>query len=752
MSFPIQEALQRHFGLDHFRNPQREIIEGVLAGRDVMVIMPTGGGKSLCYQLPALLLPGVTLVVSPLIALMKDQVDVLRGRRIAAACLNSSQSWEEQKVILDQMREGALKLVYVAPERFRAGSFTRALEGVPLSLFAVDEAHCLSQWGHDFRPDYLRLGKIRQTLGDPPCIALTATATPFVREDILKSLQLKEPHSFVAGFARPNLTFEVRSVQSDREKLRELTSLIRELRTGIVYCATRKSVEGLAGQLEDLLGDRVIRYHAGMDDAARTRAQERFMRGEGEIAVATNAFGMGIDRADLRLVCHYEMPGSLEALYQEAGRAGRDGSDARCVLLFSYADKRVQEFFMEGANPDRGLIERVYLQIKEEASDDHSVILSSDDIRDRIGRGVNPMAVSTAIRILTRMGAIERFEVPGRRLRGTRLLHPDWRKTDLPVDQSHLDLKRTRDEARLQAVIRYAYAKDCRQNHILRYFGETDAADCGRCDRCVGPERSGIRTGDAEETVLLTKALSGVARMSRRISGDLWEPRFGKRRIIQCLLGSRAEAITGAGLDRLSTWGLLKAEGRSYIEALFREIEEAGLVVVVDGEYPLLGLSELGSRVMRGAPVSLCWPPRKGTPNKPPRRADGKAPTENSPTDLLYGKLAALRASEARRLGVPAYRIFTNAVLRELAQNQPRSIEEAMSLPGIGPGKARTFLPQFLECMEHFEGSENEADSSHYDEDPNHGLESALGDEADNPAGDEDPRNGRSRKNRAHLK
>ena len=289
--------------MTEFRAPQDAVIRAVLEQKDTLVVMPTGGGKSLCFQLPALLLPGVTLVVSPLIALMKDQVDALLARDLPAGLLNSSQTLEQQRATLDAMRNCSLKLVYVAPERFRSKSFLNALPKDAISLLAIDEAHCLSQWGHDFRPDYMRLGEVRKEIGNPPCIALTATATPEVQQDIKQHLGMQEPAEFVAGFARKNLSFRVRQARSESDKIDALQALIQQHGTGIIYCATRKSVDSVANKIEHL-SPSIIRYHGGLSDSARTTAQEFFISGKANIVVATNAFGMGIDRADIRFVCH----------------------------------------------------------------------------------------------------------------------------------------------------------------------------------------------------------------------------------------------------------------------------------------------------------------------------------------------------------------------------------------------------------------------------------------------------------------
>jgi ATP-dependent DNA helicase RecQ len=702
-----EDALQKYFGMPSFRAPQDEIIQAALDRKDTLVVMPTGGGKSLCFQLPALLLPGVTLVVSPLIALMKDQVDALQARGLPAGLLNSSQTLEQQRETLDAIRNRTLKLVYVAPERFRSQSFLNALPKDAISLFAIDEAHCLSQWGHDFRPDYMRLGEARKAIGNPPCIALTATATPDVQVDIKKSLEMDNPAEFVAGFARDNLSFKVRQTNSDSDKLQAIESLIRQHTAGIIYCATRKSVDAVARKIEHLTTS-VIRYHGGLSDSERSAAQDRFMNGGANIVVATNAFGMGIDRSDIRFVCHYEMPGSVEAYYQEGGRAGRDGKPSVCEMLFSYADKRVQDFFIEGANPGKALIAEIFDLLCAESDHNHEVRLPVDDLCERVGRKVNPMAVSTAISVLSRQNWIERFDIPGKRLKGTRIKQLGQSGCNLPIDGDALAIKAGRDEERLKSVIHFAYAQTCRQKWILDYFGEKNGANCTRCDSCRQAKNRESRKPSKDEFTLVQKALSGVARMSRNLGSDEWSPRFGKRKIIQCLLGSQSAAIRDSGLDELSTHGILKREGSVYVEALFEALERAGLIqVVADGNYPLLKLTATGARVMRGAEsIDLELPERTAGTLRPTSGKRSKATTRPSeqPGGILdrrlYGLLVGHRAKMAAKTGKPAFTVFPNAVLVELANKKPKNEIEALKIKGIGPAKVKSVLPEFLQVIQ----------------------------------------------------
>src|SRR3954451_19926895 len=357
---PLESNLAR-FKLQSFRPGQRDVIAAILAGDNCLCIMPTGGGKSLCYQLPSIAREGLTLVVSPLIALMKDQVDSLTEIGIAATCINSMLSPAEAYQRMDDMAAGRFDLVYIAPERLRSSLFLEKLREVKVQLLAVDEAHCISEWGHDFRPDYARLGRLRQKLNHPQTIALTATATPDVRRDIVAQLQLSEPKTFITGFSRPNLHFEVEQATGEQHRDQLLINFLRETPgAGIIYSATRKGCEQLVPILSATAGRRVDLYHAGLESDDRRRVQDEFMSGKTPIIVATNAFGMGIDKSDLRFVVHYNIPGTLEAYYQEAGRAGRDGLRSRCLLLFAHRDRRIQEYFIESGYPEPAIVAEVY--------------------------------------------------------------------------------------------------------------------------------------------------------------------------------------------------------------------------------------------------------------------------------------------------------------------------------------------------------------------------------------------------------
>ena len=691
-----REALRDHFGFETFLDGQEEVVEQILSGQDGLVVMPTGGGKSLCYQLPAMCQEGVTLVVSPLIALMKDQVDALQQKGIPSTMINSTLSWPEQRDRIERMKAGEFKLVYIAPERFRAESFMAALGEVDLALFAVDEAHCLSQWGHDFRPDYMRLGKVLEKLGRPQALALTATATPVVRKDILDVLELREPFETVSGFSRPNLSLAITPVDKRAAKYARLREIIGEWKTGIVYCSTRKRVEEVAETLHGW-GVSCVAYHGGMNEAERERTQNEFIGRKANVAIATNAFGMGIDRSDVRFVAHFELPGSVEAYYQEAGRAGRDGDEAYCELFFNYADTRTQEFFIEGANPSYQQICNIYQFLQNDADENFEVRRTMDEIAK--GADVkNSMAVGSALIALARGGYVERFDISGQRMKGTRLKRPDVLTRDLDVNREALEEKERRDRMKLDAVVQFCYGRQCRQQAILEYFGEENARVCGTCDICTdafgGDAREAANEG---EKLIVRKALSGVARMSRKTANG-WEGRFGRGRVVQMLMGSKSQEILRVRLNELSTYGLLKEMGTAYLNELFRSMHDAGLVFTQKGEYPLLTLTSPGEDVMLGnKECRIVWPERHAPSAAAVKEGGGIEMEEFDFDSQLYSRLKDVRDRLAKKEGVPPYMVFPNKTLEHFTRLRPCSVEAGMRIKGVGEVKARKYLQAFID-------------------------------------------------------
>src|SRR5215813_10007798 len=630
-------SLRKHFGFEDFREGQREVIATILSGKDVVVVMPTGSGKSLCYQLPALMSVGATLVVSPLIALMKDQVDALQARGLPATFINSSIPEVEQRNRIDALRRGQFKLVYVAPERFRSGRFVAALQSVKVSLFAIDEAHCMSTWGHDFRPDYLRLKNVITSLGKVQTLALTATATPYVRADIIQQLGLNKPETFVSGFDRPNLSIDVTHTERVREKLDHIRRIARKLDgSGIVYASTRKAVEEVSQELRDR-NLCVAAYHAGMKDPVRIKAQEDFMSGRKQIIVATNAFGMGIDKPDIRFVVHYQMPGSIEAYCQEIGRAGRDGLPASCHLLFNYVDKNTHDFFIDGSYPEIAVIKDVYDTLASTGL--QRIELSSTEIARR-SLVKNEMAVQSSLYLLERAGHIERAAIPDPRyqLDSSRDSRSRRNRTIIMLDNPPVtrlrieprDVSRRADLERrkLREMIEFCYTDRCYRAHILEYFGDRHhPRNCGTCGNCAprkyavevepseeiffhprrlsktrvtAPPALTIRALTAEELLRIRKILACAKRMKGR---------FGKKILVGTIRGSAAKNVMKAQLNELSTYGLLRDVSQELVELYLESLINGGCLAVSKGEYPTVGITELGERVMREqAVVELLLP------------------------------------------------------------------------------------------------------------------------------------------------
>lgn len=475
-------VLRRTFGYEAFRPGQKELVRAVLGGRDALGVLPTGGGKSICYQVPSLMLDGLTVVVTPLVSLMEDQVQRARAVGIAAACLTAAQTASERRVVLGDVRAGRTRMLFVAPERLELPGFREAIASRRVALVAVDEAHCISQWGRDFRPAYRRIAAFRPTMA-VPVLALTASATPEVRRDIGVSLRLQSPVEVVRSFDRPNLRWAIRSIRSGETRTAPLSRMVRRSGgSGIVYAPTRATVEAVRRSLA-ALGVRADAYHAGLPGAERSLIQTRFMAGATRVVVATNAFGMGIDKPDVRFVVHTHLPSTLEAYYQEAGRAGRDGESADCVAFHARPDRRLGGRLIGLTHPPEWSLRLLYHRLRVLARPGRRVLvtdprvdasLSGDPMEWGRGEPTGPLAALERIGAIRRVGTVVDSSGSSTEYIGI-LSRPDWALASR-LRRSALD--------RLDAVQRLARAKGCRRNRLLRYFGEIVVDPCGRCDRC----------------------------------------------------------------------------------------------------------------------------------------------------------------------------------------------------------------------------------------------------------------------------
>ncbi|MEC7747922.1 MAG: DNA helicase RecQ, partial [Chloroflexota bacterium] len=590
------EQLKAYFGFDRFLPLQEEIITKVLAKRDTLVLMPTGGGKSLCYQLPALRLKGLTLVVSPLIALMKDQVDGLGANGVPAGLLNSTLAAQEASQVQDQARQGKIKILYVAPERLALPGFQRFLQSLDVSLIAIDEAHCISEWGHDFRPDYRNLKSLRRDFPGVPVIALTATATEPVREDIINQLGLDKPEIFISSFNRPNLTY---TIQPKTEPLGSLLHLLEKHQGGsaIIYRFSRKATEETALELSER-GFSALPYHAGLERDLRRETQEKFIRDQVQIVVATIAFGMGIDKPDVRLVVHYDLPKTVEGYYQETGRAGRDGLPSDCVLFYSYGDRSKQEYFIS--------------QIED------------DDEREKAHN-------------------------------------------------------------KLDHVLALCDLQTCRRAYLMEYLGESwPQTNCGGCDICLLPRE------EFDATEIAQKILSTVIRTGER---------FGVNYLVDVLRGSANKAVRTRGHHELPVFGISRDVDSDDLKEMVRSLVTNGLLAQNGGDYPTLGVSQRGHKFLKNREKLTLTRPKQAAPV---RQVAFPGDRETAYDTKLFDELAALRLEIATDREVPAYQIFGNKSLQQMAFHMPQNELEFSKISGVGDAKLRDFSERFLEVINEY--------------------------------------------------
>ena len=631
MNDDLLSALRDSFGFAAFRPGQEEAIRAVLSGQHTLVVMPTGAGKSLVYQLAALRLPGTTLVISPLIALMRDQVNSLAARGITATFINSSLDSGEQSRRLNALAAGDVKIAYVAPERLRNTAFVRAMRSVQVNLLAVDEAHCISEWGHDFRPDYLHIAEARHALGEPTTTALTATATPQVQGDIVGLLGLPRARRIVTGFNRPNLTFEVRYTSDLPIKLAAVREVLSSAEgAGIIYVGTRREAEEVAEFARDVCGADARYYHAGLEADLRSEAQESFLAGDVPLIVATNAFGMGIDRPDVRFVLHFNVPGSLEAYYQEAGRAGRDGLPAQCILLYAPPDRALQEWFIENDAPTLDQVRALYAALKAHASDG-TVVVTMNDLS--LAAGLHEVKVKVGLAQLEAAGCVNRIGDVGARMH---IALSELNQSALAAASSQVEARREHKRRQLSKMIDYAEMNACRRRAILDHFGDKGEATADVCcDNCLArlqaPEPS--RTSEGSPIVSEERAALVVLDTVRRLEWNI-----GKRKLAQILKGSRAQDVTQFGYDKSLYYGRYAEMPLREIQGWVDQLIGAGFLKTIGGEQPVVHLTPKGASALKARSAIPLKISRAARPEVAARK---KAEREAGGTVALTGQLLA---------------------------------------------------------------------------------------------------------------